>query len=149
MKPGLRKGQTAEAEIIVSVDMRASFEGKIVHDLYCTSALVHHMEWVARKVILEYLEPSEEGMGIHVEVSHLMPTLPNMKVHLRASVADVRDNRIVCDVEAFNSRGRIARGSITQAVVQRSWLENKQKELSLIEKLASEADKSELTPNRG
>ena len=142
MKPGLQPGQTAEVEVTVSEEMLASFEGEKVHELYSTSMLVNHMEWVARKLILPYLESGEAGMGSYAEVSHLRLTLPGMKVRLRATVTDIRDNKVICLVEAFNPRGKIARGVITQAVVDRSWLDRKMNEMSAAENPTQEVGPS-------
>ena len=136
MKPGLKIGETAEVEITVTTDLVARFEGETVHELYSTSSLVHHLEWAARRTILPYLEDDEEGMGCHVDVSHLAMTIPGMKVRVKATVTDVRDNKVFCDVEAFNQRGKIARATVTQAVVNKSWLDKKIRELTLIHQLA-------------
>ncbi len=111
-----------------------------MHDLYSTYTLVHHMEWAARKTILPYLENNEHGIGYHVEVSHLALTLPGMKVRIKATVSDYHDNKVTCDVEAYNSRGKIARGAMTQAIVDKAWLERKMKELSLIHQLSQNAE---------
>jgi fluoroacetyl-CoA thioesterase len=131
------KGQTAQLEITVSPDMEAQFGGQLVHPLYSTSALVHHMEWAARKTILPYLEAHEEGMGSHVEVSHLMLTPTGMNITIKATVSDIRDHRIECEVEAFNCRGKVARGTIVQTVVEKKWLEQKVREFSVINGIAS------------
>lgn len=136
MKSGLMVGQSAEVEVVVTKDMRPAFAGPPVHDLYATSALVHDMEWAARKLILPYLEPHEEGMGSHIEVSHLMPTLPGMKVIVRATVSEVRENKVVCDLDAFNVRGKIARGTMTQAIIDKEWLDKRMKEMSIINQLS-------------
>lgn len=138
MLPGLKQGQSAELEVTVTDDMLAAFGGEVVHQLYSTSALVHHMEWAARKTILPYLEGHEEGMGSHVEVSHRMLTLPGMKVRLVATVMEVTANKVECEVEAFNSRGKIARGTVVQAIVAKQWLTDKMRELSVIEKIKKE-----------
>jgi predicted thioesterase len=136
MKPGLKIGQTAEIEVEISDTMLANFDGRPVHNLYSTSALVNQMEWVARKAILPYLEEHEEVMNSYVEVSHLTLSLPGMKVRVKAVVSEIRDKKIVCDIEAFNSRGKIARGSITQSLIEKQWLDRKMKELSIINQLA-------------
>lgn len=136
MKPGLKEGDTAELEITVDKSMVASFGGQIVHDLYSTSNLINHMEWAARKLITPYLEDHEEGMGCHISVSHRSLTLLSMKVTIRATVTDIHDNKIECQVEAFNSRAKIARGTIVQAIVHKQWLEKKMKEVSLVETIA-------------
>lgn len=140
MKPGIREGQTAELEVTIERAHLAEFGGETVHDLYSTSALIHHMEWAARKTILPYLEDHEEGMGCHINVSHRMLTLPGMKVRLKATVTDVRDSKVECEVEAFNSRGKIARGTIVQAIVDKSWLEKKVREMSVIQNINKESD---------
>lgn len=137
MKPGIHIDQSAEIEITVTPDMQVSFGGKIIHELYSTSWLVQHMEWTARKIIEPYLQPHEEAMGSHVEVSHLMLTLIGMQVRIKACVHEIRDNKVVCEVEAFNIRGKIARGMITQSIVEKTWLDKKMKEMSLINQLSN------------
>jgi predicted thioesterase len=147
MKPGLKTGQIAEIEVEITNAMLANFDGRPVHNLYSTSALVNHMEWVARKVILPFLEEHEEVMNSHVEVSHLTLSLPGMKVRVKASVSEIRDKKIVCDIEAFNSRGKIARGSITQSLIEKQWLDRKMKELSIINQLAMDSSPHPVIPS--
>lgn len=136
MKPGLEIGQAAEYEVVVAPDMVASFEGKVVHELYSTSALVHHMEYAARKTILPYLEEHEEGMGYHVDVHHTMFTPVGVKVLIRAVVTAIRDTKIECEVEASNWRGKVAKGTIVQSIVQKSWLQTKIREMQVVAPLA-------------
>lgn len=143
MKPGLAIGQTTTIELEVSWDMIVRYEGKIVHELYSTSALVHHMELSARKLIWPYLDDSEECMGCHVDVSHLAMTLPGMKVTIVSKIADIRENKIEVEVEASNIRGKIARGTVTHAVIEKAWLQNRMKEISVIQNIAA----TELEPS--
>lgn len=142
MKAGLEIGQTAELEIDVKDEMTARFAGETVHELYSTSYLVHHMEFAARKLILPYLEDHEEGMGCYIEVSHLSFTLPGMKVNLTATVTDIRDNKVIAEVEASNMRGKVARGTVTQAIVEKEWLEKRMKELMVIRNISKEEELS-------
>ena len=135
MKAGLTVGQKATVEFMVSHDMFAQFEGAVVHPLLSTSSLVHQMEWAARKTILPYLEAHEEGMGARVDVHHLMPTPSGVNVTVRATVSNVRDNKVECEVEAWHFRGKIARGSVVQAIVEKSWLQNKIKEIEVVEQI--------------
>lgn len=140
MKNGLRPGSSAEVVVIVDQAMSAVFGGKLVHELYSTSSLVQHMEWSARKLIEPYLESSEDAMGFSVEVSHLAMTVPGMEVHIKATLTEIRDRKIVCDVEAYNVRGKIARGTFTQALVDKTWLDKKRKELTIISHLSAQAE---------
>ncbi len=138
MKAGLAIGHTAEIDILVTKDMRPEFVGEAVHDLYSTSDLVNHIEGAAHKCLRPFLETTEEGMVSHVEVSHLTLTVTGMSVRVKATVSEIRDKKIVCDVEAFNTRGKIARGTVTLSITERGWLENKMRELSLINELAKQ-----------
>lgn len=140
VKPGLTIGQSAEMEILVTPEMRAQFSGETVHQLLSTSALVHHLEWVARQILLPYLEPHEEGMGSHVDIAHMVLTPVGMKIQLKATVTDIRDNRVECEVEASNWRGKIAKATVVQAIVQRTWLENKIREMTMIEGIVREGE---------
>ena len=143
MKPGIAVGHKAEAEVSVTDDMTVLFEGERIHDLYSTSALVHDMELVARRLLAEHMEEGEESMVYHADVSHLSMTLPGMTVKLTATVCEIRDNKIVAEVEATNVRGRIARGTITLAVVEKGWLDNRMKEIAIINSLAQAAEARE------
>ena len=135
MKKGLEVGQTYSLEVLVTEDMVAAFEGKVVHNLFSTSHLVKHMEHASRNLILPYFEEDEEAMGYQVDISHLSLTLPGMKVTITASISEIRDNKIVAEVEAFNSRTKIARGTVTQALIKKSWLEDKMKEVQIVENI--------------
>jgi len=139
MKPGLKVGDTAEVELQVTPDMVAEFDGRVIHKLYCTSALAYHMEWAARKVIEPYFEENEEAVGYNVDCTHLAMTIPGMKVRVRATLTEIRDRKIVCDIEAFNTRGKLARGSVTQSVIDKSWLSRKVNELTLINQLSAQS----------
>ncbi len=140
MKPGFCPGLTAQIEVEVSKDMLAEFDGEVMQDLYATSALVHHSELAARQLLLPYLQPHEQAMTSNIEVSHLILTVPGMKIQVKAKVSEIRDNKIVCEIEAATGRGKVARGTLTQAIVEKSWLDKKIKEMSLINHLAIEAE---------
>jgi fluoroacetyl-CoA thioesterase len=138
MKAGLQVGQSAEIEITVTPDMVAAFEGQTVHTLYSTASLVQHMELAARKTILPYLESHEEGMGFHVDVHHTLFTPVGMKVKVKATVSAIRDTKIECDVEASNWRGKVAKGTVVQSIIQKSWLEKKIREMEVVDGIVRE-----------
>ncbi len=119
MKAGLLNGQSIELEVTVTRDMLAEFDGQAVNDLYATSALVHN-----------------------IEISHLMLTVTGMKVKLKATATEIRENKIVCEIEAHNVRGKLAKGTVTQVIVENHWLDKKVKEMSIINNLASESSLS-------
>jgi predicted thioesterase len=67
-----------------------------------------------------------------------MLTPIGMKVKLRATVSSIRDNKIECEVEASNWRGKVARGTVTQSVIQKSWLEQKIREMEVVDGIVRE-----------
>ncbi|MBO1914513.1 hypothetical protein J4G37_58045, partial [Microvirga sp. 3-52] len=94
MKNGLEVGMVESLKIIVTRDMFAAFEGKIIHPVYSTVAMTYHMEWVSRKIILPYLESHEEGMGASVQVKHISPSLYGSEVTLTATITELHANGV-------------------------------------------------------
>ena len=120
LKPGFVPGLRAEVEAVVDASMQAAFDGRVIHPLYSTWSLVHHLEHAARRVLEPYLEDHEEGVGYAVEVRHLAPTPVGARVRAVAVLEAVEGNRVVCRVEAFNDREKIAEGRQVQIVVDRA-----------------------------
>lgn len=117
MKPGLAKGVSAEVVIEVTEDMCPAFDGVVVHRVYSTWSLAHHMELAARKVLVPYLEEHEEGLGTHLTVDHLAPTPVGRTVRVVAVAGEVDSHRLVCDVRAFDGKRLVASGIQIQRVL--------------------------------
>lgn len=138
MKP-IPPGTSAEARVVVDRTMLAAFEGRVVHAVYGTAALVAQLELAGRKLIVPYLEAGEEGVGYAIDVRHLAPTLPGMTVTARAVYRETRARRVICDVVAYNQWGKIGEGVFVQAIVRREELETRLGELRA--RLAREGDR--------
>lgn len=120
MKPGLEIGQKRMIKAQVTPDMYARFEGNIIHPVYSTVAMVYHMEWAARQIILPYLEAHEEGVGVSVVVEHIAPTIAGMEVTATATLTEFDGSKVVCDVEVVNDAGMVAgKGAVVQHIVQK------------------------------
>ncbi|GIN87274.1 hypothetical protein J6TS2_36600 [Heyndrickxia sporothermodurans] len=117
MKQGMKIGQTAMIETIVTPDMFAGFEGNVVHEAYSTVSMVYHMEWASRKIILPYLEEHEEGIGGAVQVKHIAPTTANTKVRIKATLIELKDNIVMTKTEAWNEKGLIGKGEVKQVIL--------------------------------
>jgi fluoroacetyl-CoA thioesterase len=127
MKPTLRVGNSARVEITVGDDMCPAFDGVIVHRVYSTWSMAHHMELAARKVLAPHLEDHEEGIGSHLSIDHLAPTPVGHRVRLEATAVELAPTTLVCDVVAYHVRldGRetvIGRGRQVQRILPRSKL---------------------------
>lgn len=117
MRPGPARGETATLEITVTPDMTARVGGEEIHPVYGTAALVQHVEEVCRTILLPHLEPGEEGVGYHMDVTHRAPVPVGATVTFTASVAKVGPQELICEILARSGSALVARGSFTQRVV--------------------------------
>ncbi|WP_027409087.1 thioesterase family protein [Anoxybacteroides tepidamans] len=117
MKPGMKVGDTAVVEAVVTPDMFAQFEGNVVHPVYSTVSMVYHMEWASRKIILPYLEDHEEGMGAAVSVKHIAPTPEGSTVTVTATLTELRDNIVITKVEAKEGERVVGVGEVKQVIL--------------------------------
>ncbi|KGX86876.1 thioesterase family protein [Pontibacillus litoralis] len=125
MKSGMHIGQTATITARVTPEMFAQFEGKVVHEAYSTVAMVYHMEWAARQIILPYLEADEEGIGAAVQVKHVAPTAVETDIQVTATLTELRNHLVITEVEAKNNKGIIGKGEVTQAIVPKEVIKEK------------------------
>lgn len=118
MKPGLRPGAAATVTVAVTPEMLVTIEELgPVHPLYATWSMVRHMELACRKIILPFLEPGEDAVGGSINVTHLAPTAAGDRVTVRARLLEVDGRKVVCAVEAFNTREKIGEGTQVQILV--------------------------------
>lgn len=129
MKPGLTIGTTATVEDVVTQDMQPAFGGQIVHPVYGTAAMVYHMEWAARRIILPYLEDHEEGVGTGVRVQHLYPAPVGAAIVAMARCTNVMDHVITCAVEIRANGRLLGCGEVEQRVLSREQLHERFPEL--------------------
>lgn len=125
MKSGMDIGRTESIEIEVTEDMFASFEGNVVHPVYSTVAMVYHMEWVSRKIILPFLENHEEGMGGAVQLKHIDPSPLHSKVTLTATLVEYKNQQVITKVEAYNEHGLIGKGEVKQVILSKELIGKK------------------------
>lgn len=123
MRDTLTLGATASVEIEVTESMCPAFDGIVVHRVYSTWSVAHHMELAARKVLAPHLEPEEEGIGAHLSIDHLAPTPLGGRVRIEAEAIELDATTLVCAVRAYHRRGDgerlVARGRQVQRILPR------------------------------
>ncbi|MHC4989609.1 MAG: thioesterase family protein [Planctomycetota bacterium] len=132
MLPSLRLGNRAEVTITVTEDMCPAFDDVVVHRVYSTWSMAHHMELAARKVLAPHLEPHEEGIGSHLSIDHVGPTPVGHRVRVEAVAVELALTRLVCDVTAYHvgpaadetGERVVGRGRQVQRVLPKSKLES-------------------------
>ena len=122
MKSGLKVGNWAEVRAKVTEDMCPAFDGVVVHRLYSTWSMAHHMELAARKVLAPYLEDHEEGIGSHLSIDHLAPTPVGRTVCVVARAVEVDATTVVCEVTAYDGDRLVGQGRQVQRVLPREKL---------------------------
>src|SRR5262249_24491887 len=119
---GLKVGNTAEVTATVTEEMCPAFDGVIVHRVYSTWSMAHHMELAARKVLAPHLEAHEEGIGSHLSIDHLAPTPLGRSVRVVATAVEVGPTTLVCDLLAYDGPRLVGRGRQVQRVLPREKL---------------------------
>ena len=117
MKPSLKVGNTAEVTALVTEAMCPAFDGVIVHRLYSTWSMAHHMELAARRVLAPHLDEDEEGIGSSLFIEHLAPTPVGHTVRIVAEAIDVDDTTVVCALTAYDGDRIVGRGRQVQRVL--------------------------------
>ncbi len=110
-------GARREEHILVSPENAISFMGVEQARVLSTPHLIGYLEMTARNLIKEHVADSEDSVGTHVDVKHLAATPIGMPVRTTAEVISVTDRRVVCRVEAWDEREKVAEGTHERFVV--------------------------------
>ncbi|MGY1839974.1 MULTISPECIES: thioesterase family protein [unclassified Modestobacter] len=112
-------GATASIEVVVTPEMTVRFdELGAVHPVYATYTMAKHFEEAARKLLLRYLDPDEDGIGRSLTVEHLAPSRVGDRIRVTATRAEVHGNRLTCSCTAVDGDGRrLGTGSTVQAAL--------------------------------
>ena len=123
MKSSLKCGNTAEVTITVTEDMCPAFDGIVVHRVYSTWSMAHHMELAARMVLAPHLETHEEGIGSHLSVDHVSPAPLGHIVRVTAKAIELGPTTLVCECIAYDGERIIGKGKQIQRILPKSKLD--------------------------
>lgn len=123
MKPGLIPGTHATVCFTVTPEMCPAFDGVVVHSVCSTWTVVQYMEVAGRKLLAQYLEPLEEGVGTSVSCEHIGPAVVGATVSVTATARFFNHHELVCDCIATEAGRTIATGHTTQKIMPRAVLE--------------------------
>jgi fluoroacetyl-CoA thioesterase len=118
MRPAAPAATASHRHTVTGADVAAFADG-VVHRVYGTAAMVRDMEYASRLVLLDLLEPGEEGVGAEVWCRHLAPVPVGATVELVATATEQGARRLVCRVEARYDGRLVGEGRVTQVVVDR------------------------------
>jgi predicted thioesterase len=122
MKASLKVGNTAEVSITVTEDMCPAFDGIVVHRVYSTWSMAHHMELAARMVLAPHLEDHEEGIGSHLSIDHVSPAPLAHAVRVTARAVEFGPTTLVCECIAYDGERVVGRGKQIQRILPKTKL---------------------------
>ena len=124
MKPTLKVGNTAEVTALVTEAMCPAFDDVVVHRVYSTWSMAHHMELAARKVLAPHLDEHEEGIGSHISIDHLAPTPVGRTVRVVAEAVEIDDSTVVCEICVYDGDRLVGQGRQIQRVLPKTKLKS-------------------------
>ena len=87
-----------------------------------TPNMILLMERAAREALREFLEPSEESVGVDVNIRHLAGAPLGATVRGVAKVVGIDERRVSFEIEAWAGQRQLGRGTHSRAIVQLSRL---------------------------
>lgn len=118
-KPGDKKIWQKEVQ---QTDV-AAFDGKQVHPVCSTFALGREMEWASRLFVLEMREEDEEGIGTLLEVQHLSPALVGETLMIEATVDQLQEHELLCNIKVMVKDRLVATGRTGQKVLKKKTID--------------------------
>lgn len=122
MKPELQSGVSRSVAFTVIESMCPAFDGVVVHRVCATWTLVQFMEVAGRRVLVDYLEDGEEGVGTCVSCEHVGPAPVGSVVTVTATATRVTDRELICETVAMIGNRRVATGTTGQRVFPKATL---------------------------
>ncbi len=110
-------GANHEENLRVTEAMAISFLGPGGPRVLSTPHLIGCLEMTSRNLIKQFAGPGEDSVGTEVNVRHLAATPIGMAVRFRAEILSVEGRRVLCRVEAWDEREKIAEGTHERFVI--------------------------------
>jgi predicted thioesterase len=108
-------------KVVTDLDL-AAFHGETLHPVYSTFSLARDFEWSSRLFFLEMKEEDEEGVGTFLSIEHKSPARVGEEVTITASIETIRDNELICIIEARSGGRLIASGKTGQKMLKKEKL---------------------------
>lgn len=115
--PEIPIGAKGEEHRLVTSDIAIDFLGLENARVLGTPFLIMLLEMTARNTIKRYLDEGFDSVGTHVDVKHLAATPMGMSVTCHAEIIEVNDRRVLCTVEAYDEKEKIAEGKHERFVI--------------------------------
>ncbi len=87
--------------------------------VYATVSMIGLMEKTCLESVLPYLEPGQDTVGTHVNVSHAKATPVGMKVRCESELVGIDRRRLIFRVAAYDEAGLIGEGTHERFIIDK------------------------------
>lgn len=87
--------------------------------VYATISMIGLMEKTCLESVLPYLEPGQDTVGTHVNVSHAKATPVGMKVRCESELIEMDRRKLVFRVAAYDEAGLIGEGTHERFIIDK------------------------------
>jgi predicted thioesterase len=122
VKSELQPGVSRTVTFTVTESMCPAFDGVVVHRVCATWTLVQYMEVAGRRVLVDFLEDGEEGVGTSVRCEHVGAAPVGSVVTVTATATRVTDRELICATVAKVGDRQVATGMTGQRVFPKARL---------------------------
>jgi predicted thioesterase len=113
----LQPGRIGSASVVVDEEHTAPRLGSGRAPVFASPAMIALIEAAAVACVEDQLDPSQETLGIHLDVEHIAATPVGLKVIATAELIERNGRKLVFKVEARDERELIGRGRHTRVIV--------------------------------
>ena len=117
MKDSLKAGETNIHSYIVPEEKTVPFlfeEAELFQQMpkvLATGYLVGLMEWACMETMKPHMEVGEISLGVNINISHLAPTPPGMKVEVEVTCQEVDGQKTLWQIVARDEKDIIGKGT--------------------------------------
>jgi fluoroacetyl-CoA thioesterase len=120
MKTTIQVGNIESVSFIVTQQMQAQFNDRVIHPVCSTWDMAHQFEIAARKALEEHLDDNEQGIGSSISIEHVKPAPLGAEVEVVATITELDETSVVCEIVATVLGTICATGKQVQRVLPSS-----------------------------
>jgi predicted thioesterase len=87
--------------------------------VFATISMIGLMEKTCLESVLSFLEPGQDTVGVHVNVSHCKATPAGMKVWCESELVEIDRRRLIFRVAAYDEVGLIGEGTHERFIIDK------------------------------
>ena len=115
----IRTGIKNRLETVSSRENSAESLGSGNVPVFATISMIGLMEKTCLESVLPFLEPGQDTVGVHVNVSHSKATPAGMKVWCESELVEIDRRRLVFRVAAYDEVGIIGEGTHERFIIDK------------------------------